>query len=108
MLSGSDITAYVAYMAAVEALFVMGENSGFLTRDNSILALITAAGGGTIVLENNSADTQTVQAPFTGPVTLATLTFAAIGGFTSPGHGAFITEDSNGTTVGDYHLGPGR
>jgi hypothetical protein len=107
VLSGSDITSYVTYMSGGGALFVMGENGGCcLTRDTSIAALITAAGGGTVVLENNSANTQTVQAPFTGPVTLTTQTYAAIGGFTSPGNGAFITKDTS-TTGGAIVLGPG-
>jgi hypothetical protein len=107
VLSGPDITAFVTYMSGGGALFAMGENGGCCgTRDASIAALITAAGGGTVVLSSNSANTQTVQAPFTGPVTLTTVTFAAIGGFTSPGHGAFITEDT-GTSGGAIVLGPG-
>jgi hypothetical protein len=107
VLSGSDITAYLAYLSGGGALFAMGENGGCCgTRDTSVVALITAAGGGTPVLETYSANLQTVQAPFTGPVTLATLTYAAIGGFTSPGHGAFITEDTS-STGGAIVLGPG-
>jgi hypothetical protein len=107
VLSGSDITAYVTYMTGGGALFAMGENGGCCgARDTSIVALITAAGGGTAVLETYSANLQTVQAPFTGPVSLTTLTYAAIGGFTSPGNGAFITKDTS-TTGGVIVLGPG-
>jgi hypothetical protein len=106
-LSGSEITAFVTYMSGGGALFVMGENGGCCgIRDTSIVALIAAAGGGTVAFANNSANTQTVQAPFTGPVSITTVTFAAIGSFTSPGHGAFITEDTS-TTGGAIVLGPG-
>jgi hypothetical protein len=107
VFSGSDITAYVTYMSGGRALFVMGENGGCCgTRDTSIVALITAAGGGTVTLESNSANTQTVQAPFTGPVSLTTVTYAAIGGFLTTGNGAFITKDTN-TSGGAIVFGPG-
>jgi hypothetical protein len=75
----------------------MGENSGFLTRDNSIPPLVTAAGGGnvTILQSANSLNLQTVVAPFTGPVPLTTITFAAIGGFGSIGNARYVTMDAN-------------
>jgi hypothetical protein len=96
-LIGPDITSYLTYLSGGGALFVMGENSGFLTRDNSILALITAAGGGSPTLTaGNSLNLQTVNPPFTGPVTLATITYAAAGGFATAGQGAFVTQDANG------------
>jgi hypothetical protein len=106
-LSGSDITAYVAYMAGGGSLFAMGENGTCCSaRDASVAALITAAGGGTVTLETNSANLQTVQAPFTGPVSLTTITYADIGGFTSAGSGAFITKDT-ATSGGALIFGPG-
>ena len=97
-LTGSDITAYVTYMTGGGSLFVMGENTGFLTRDNSILPLITAAGGGSVTINQsaNSLDLQTVEPPFTGPVTLPTITYAAVGGFATIGNGRFVTMDANG------------
>lgn len=96
-LTGSDVTAYMTYLTGGGSLFVMGENSSFITRDNSILPLITAAGGGnvTILQAANSQNLQTVVAPFTGPVTLATVTFAAIGGFGSIGNGRNVTVDAS-------------
>jgi hypothetical protein len=97
-LTGSDITAYMTYLTGGRSLFVMGENSGFITRDNSIIPLITAAGGGTVTIlqSSNSLNLQTVEAPFTGPVTLPTITYAAVGGFSSIGNGRFVTMDANG------------
>src|SRR5271165_3130353 len=101
-LTNSDITAYLTYLTGGGALFALGENSSFITRDNSILALITAAGGGSAaVLQNaNSANMQTAQAPFTGPVSLTTLTFAAIGAFSSFGNARLVTVDGTGLAGG--------
>jgi len=64
-------------------MFVMGENSGFATRNNSVLALIAAAGGGTLTFTTPNA-TQTVVAPFTGPNPVASLFYLAPGGVTIP------------------------
>jgi hypothetical protein len=106
-LSGPDITAYVSYLAGGGSLFAMGENGQCCAvRDASVVALIAAAGGGAVTLAPNSANAQTVQPPFTGPVSLTTLTFAAVGGFTSTGNGAFVTKDT-ATTGGALIFGPG-
>ncbi len=101
-LTNSDITAYVAYLASGGSLFVMGENTGFITRDNSIIPLIAAAGGGTVTIDqtNNSLNLQTVNAPFTGPVSLPTVTFAAIGSFLTFGNGRAVSHDANGAAGG--------
>jgi len=107
VLTGPEGTAYQTYLQGGGSLFVMGENGGCCgPRDTSIAALIAAAGGGTVTVEPESADNQTVQAPFTGPVTLTSLTYGAVGGFTAVGHGAFITEDTS-TTGGAVVFGPG-
>jgi hypothetical protein len=97
-LSGSDISAYVTYLAGGGALFAMGENTSFLVRDTSIVALITAAGGGVTTLGlANSQNLQTVEFPFTGPVTLPTITYAAVGGYKAIGNGRLVTVDSSGS-----------
>jgi len=89
-------------LTAGGALFVMGENSSFLTRDNSIPPLITAAGGGmvSVLQTGNSLNLQTVESPFTGPVSLSTVTFAAIGGFSSIGNARYVTLDANNVPGG--------
>ncbi len=98
-LTGSDITAYVAYMASGGNLFVMGENTGFATRNTSISALILAAGGGSVSAINPGNNTQTVLPPFTGPNALASVTFLAAAGIAAPpGTGNYITEDA--TNIG--------
>ena len=98
-LSPSDITAYLAYLSGGGSLFVMGENSGFIVRDNSIISLIQQAGGGTITLTSPSGS-QIVQPPFTGPNALATITILAGAGTTNPGRGAFIMKDANNAGIG--------
>lgn len=94
-LTGSDITAYVAYMAAGGSLFVMGENVGFNTRNNTIVTLVTAAGGGTIAMMT-PANTEIVNPPFTGPNAVTTITFLAPAGSATPGTGSFATNDGGG------------
>jgi len=99
-LSGTDITAYVAYLASGKSLFVMGENTGFATRNNTIVTLISTAGGGNITV-STPGQTQTVQAPFTGPTPLSTITYLAGAGTANPVNGTFVTKDgaNSGTAL---------
>ncbi len=105
-LSAGDITAYVTYLAGGGSLFVMGENTGFMTRNNSIIALIAAAGGGTIAVTGPSSNTQTVQPPFTGPNAVSSVTFLAAAAASSLGTGGCITRDS-GNLCAAMVFGPG-
>ena len=57
---------YIAYLGGGGGMFVMGENSSFVTRNDSVLALINEAGGGSLTFITPGS-TQTVNAPFTGP-----------------------------------------
>ena len=104
-LTPGDITTYVAYLAAGGSLFTMGENTGFLIRDNSITALVVAAGGGTLVI-GTPIQTQTVNAPFTGPNVVTSVTYNGSAGSSTPANGAFITVDTNGVGTG-LVFGPG-
>jgi hypothetical protein len=102
-LTAPQITQYVAYLAAGGGMFVMGENSAFATRNNSVLALVTAAGGGNLVFTTPCSG-QTVRAPFTGPFPIAsnTINYAAPGGVTGPGSGAYMTDCGNGQGTGIF------
>lgn len=93
-LSSGDQSQYLSFLQGGGGLFLMGENSSFMNRNNSILSLITAAGGGTINFTSSVNPTQTVNGPFNGPNVIAdgTVTYAAPGGLDSAGTGAFITE----------------
>jgi hypothetical protein len=102
-LTAPQITQYVAYLAAGGGMFVMGENAGFATRNNSVLALIAAAGGGSLAF-TTPCSTQTVRAPFTGPFPISngSISYAAPGGVTSPGTGAYMTDCGDGTGTGIF------
>ena len=86
---------YLAYLQQGGGMFVMGENSGFATRNNSVLAFINLAGGGSLIFTTPNS-TQTVFAPFTGPFAIpdANVTYAAPGGVTTAGTGQFMTGTS--------------
>ncbi|MBT5048414.1 MAG: PEP-CTERM sorting domain-containing protein [Rhodospirillaceae bacterium] len=92
-------TQYLSYLQGGGGMFVMGENSGFATRNNSVLALIAAAGGGNLNFVS-PLSSQTVVAPFTGPNAIANVVYAAPGGVDSAGTGQFITVDGNGDGTG--------
>ncbi len=94
-LTGSDISAYVTFMAGGGSLFVMGENTGFPTRNNSIISLVSTAGGGAITAVNPVSQAQTVQSPFTGPNAVATVTFLAAAASPTTGTGAYVTKDGS-------------
>ena len=91
-LSGSDITAYTTYLAGGGNLFLMGENSGFAVRNNSIVSFIAAVGGGTITLTTPS-NTVTVQSPFATGITNP-FTFQAANGTHSYGPYGAIAVDA--------------
>ncbi len=96
-LTPADITAYTTYLAGGGALFVMGENTGFATRNVTIASFISALGGGSVFVTNPANNTQTVHAPFTGPNAITTITFLAAAAIqTPPGTGTFVTVDSSG------------
>jgi hypothetical protein len=90
---------YLAYLNLGRSMFVMGENDFFMIRNESVLALISSAGGGLLDFVT-PAFTQTVNAPFTGPNAVSSIPYLAPGGVTSSGAGAFITEDASGHGTG--------
>jgi hypothetical protein len=98
-LSAADIAQYAACLANGGTMFVMGENAGFATRNNSVLALIAASGGGSLTYVI-PGQTQNVLSPFTLPNPVSTITYNASGGVpgtSHPGTGAFMTVDAGGT-----------
>jgi hypothetical protein len=105
-LSSADIATYVAYMAGGGSLFVMGENAGFATRDNTIVSLVSAAGGGTIATAT-PANFEILNGIFDGPAPVQTITFLASAGSTTPGTGQFITIDPVSNIGGSIVWGPG-
>lgn len=101
-LTAGDITSYTTYLAGGRTLVVIGENTGFATRNNSIVTLISNLGGGsiTITTPNNA---QTVQSPFTGPDPITSITFLAAAGTVNAGTGTFITKDATNIGAAIYY-----
>jgi hypothetical protein len=98
-LTVAEQAEYVAFMATGGGLFVMGENSSFMTRNNSIFNLIALAGGGNVGF-GSCNDSQTVFSPFTGPNAVATINYAATGCFNGQGTGQFITATNGANGAG--------
>jgi hypothetical protein len=92
VLSASDITAYTTYLAGGGNLFLLGENTGFATRNNSIISFIAAVGGGTITVTSPS-NTVTVLTPFAAGITNP-FTFQAAAGTHSVGSYGAIAVDA--------------
>ena len=103
-ITAGTITQYVNYLASGGGMFVMGENSSFTTRNNSVLALIGAAGGGSLTF-TVPGDTQTVLAPFTGPNAVLSINYQAAGGVTTFGSGQWISSNANGGTGVAFGVG---
>lgn len=98
-ITSAEQTRYLSYLQGGGGLFVMGENDSFTTRNNSVLSLIAAAGGGSLTFAVPPSN-QTVISPFTGPNSVSTVTYAAPGGVTSSGTGQFITQAGGGAGTG--------
>lgn len=101
-LTGGDTEQYLAYLQGGGGVFLMGENGNFMARNNSILGLIAAAGGGLLEFQGFVNGVQSVHAPFNGsnPTAVDTVVYAAAGGVNSAGSGTFITSaDGVGTGV---------
>ncbi len=100
-LTYEDMLSYENYLAGGRTLVLIGENSGFAVRNNSILAFISELGGGSITLSTPN-NTQTVQSPFTGPNAVTSITIQASDGTSAPGTGALMMQDANGIGGGIY------
>lgn len=104
-LTTTETSDYLAYMQGGGGIFLMGENSSFIDRNDLIATLISDAGGGSIDPTSNfepNPYTETVLSPFTGPNAIPgnQLTFAAPGQLLSPGTGTLMTTDPNGGGAG--------
>jgi hypothetical protein len=93
-LTAGDMTAYSTFLQGGGSLFLMGENTGFITRDNSIASFVSSVGGGSLVIQT-PANTEIVNSPFTGPNPLAggTITFLAAAGSQVYGTGTWVARD---------------
>ncbi|WP_217385551.1 Ig-like domain-containing protein [Dolichospermum sp. UHCC 0259] len=103
-LTDLDKTLYLEFLQSGGNLLLVGENNNFATRNNSILDLIAAAGGGSLDFVE-PAFVQEVLAPFNSPnpISDGNVTYGGVatGGVTSPGTGQFVTVDNanRGSTI---------
>jgi hypothetical protein len=105
-LTGPESMVFTAYLVSGGSLFLMGENTSFAAaRDATLISYISAVGGGSLTL-TATANSQTAQPPFTGPTTLSTVNYRAVGGTRTAGTGAFVTTDTSGYG-GAIVFGPG-
>jgi hypothetical protein len=77
----------------------MGENSGFMPRNNSLFSFINLAGGGSVGF-GSGPDVQQACSPFNGPSAISTVDYAAPGWFSSRGTGQWITAPNCATSTG--------
>lgn len=103
--SGGEQTQLINFLQSGKNIFVMGENSSFTTRNDSILSLIATAGGGTLSFVTPSS-TQNVNPSFRTPNDIDTIGYCAPGGASSggltAGNGVFLSDDGavGGTAIG--------
>jgi autotransporter-associated beta strand protein len=96
-------TSYLDYLNGAGGLFLLGEHSGFATRNNSLLSFIDAAGGGDVQYGGGSVVSQFVTEIFNGAGTVApdsatSFYVPAAGTFATAGNGVFITTSGAGGT----------
>jgi RHS repeat-associated protein len=98
-LSTGNRSLYLNYLQTGGKLFLTGENRNFATRNDSLLSLVTEAGGGTLTFAEPRFVQQAV-APFNGPnlISDGNVTYGGVatGGVTSAGTGKFVSVDTNG------------
>lgn len=106
-LDAGTSAAYTNYLSAGGGMFLMGENGSFMPRNNSILALVDALGGGSLGFSDCSDGFQKVHAPFTGPNPVTGVNYAASGCFTNKGAGQWITSRIDETVGAGVAFGVG-
>lgn len=104
-ISAGEQTQFVTFLNSGKNAFVMAENNGFTARNDSVLSLIMAAGGGALsfVIPNS---TQNVNPAFRTPNDIDTITYCAPGGASAggltAGNGVFLSDDGviGGSAIG--------
>lgn len=107
-LSVADNGAYLSYLQDAGGLFLIGEHSGFVHRNTSLVDFIIAAGGGNVTYAPDAVTTQYVTSTFNGDATVVAdsstpIFVPASGTVATPGNGVFITTtgtDGTGTGTG--------
>lgn len=90
---------YTSYLQGGGDLFVMGENAWYgATRDAALGPFIASLGGGDVSVStsDNSGNAQTTASQYLSANQNASVSYAAIGAFSSLGNGSCITADGQG------------
>jgi hypothetical protein len=106
-LSAAASSEYSGFLGAGGGLFLMGENSNFMVRNNSILSLISSLGGGSVGFNSCFDGMEKVYAPFTGPNAVTNVSYAASGCFNNYGTGSWITSRNDGSMGAGIAFGVG-
>jgi len=101
-ISSGEMTQYLQFLNAYpgNSLYLAGENGGFMTRNNSVFAFVTMAGGGTLTWGGSLYGEQTLYEPFNHNA--SSVTFRAAGAVLTSGtgsFGAFSTGSQMGSVV---------
>ncbi|MDP4535972.1 PEP-CTERM sorting domain-containing protein [Alkalimonas collagenimarina] len=106
-LDAGSQTTYQNYLSNGGGLFLMGENSSFMARNNSILSLIDMLGGGSLGFQGSCQSNQTVYAPFNEPNVVTQVNYSAAGCFDGTGTGQWITSRADGAQGSGLAFGVG-
>ncbi|WP_258048350.1 PEPxxWA-CTERM sorting domain-containing protein [Sphingomonas citri] len=97
--------SYLGFLAGGGGMFVMGENDSFGDRDDSILSLVSDAGGGTLSRASGSSQ-QTIYSPFDKPNEVTSINYQAPGFLNGFGTGQWIS--ASGDTGSGVAWGKGK
>jgi hypothetical protein len=97
-------TKYTNYLKQGGALFILGENKSFTTRDNDLATFITGLGGGTVTFDADfprfTPTMCDVDSEFLLANNISTVGFNWVGRFSNIGTGSPITRLKNAIPVG--------
>lgn len=94
-ISAGERAKFLNFLQGGGGMFVVGENRNFMDRNNSVLSLIDAVGGGTLNFVT-PLKIQILQDPFYKKNQQTSISFLAAGGVDGSGTGQFMTK--NGTS----------
>jgi hypothetical protein len=98
---------YLTYLSNGGAIFLLGENSLFIQRDETLVNIIDLAGGGTVTTSNAAlaVETASVEAEFRLQNQTPTVQFNAPGSFSNIGAGTILSQSSSGVHAAVWKTG---
>lgn len=107
LITGSAGNKYLTYLSSGGAIFFLGENSAFIDRDNTIVNIITLAGGGTVTMStpNLVQVTADIAPEFLIQNQTPTVVFNAPGVFQNIGSGTMLAQSYIGVNAAVWKTG---